>query len=231
LRIGNSESRPERFFAVSDGMTSCVCGAGPSVLQSQRDWIFQPSGCEARATLGQNRKKPTTLKELNPFRKSLIFNPFRVLILARDYPGLASRNRPNPGLNDPIPSGLTQGSCQYIKEQSNAVPPKTARNPPRLHNALIMKHLRRKSAFFAVYDGMPGGACGAELADLRPPGSSRRKTLPRRANPIILAPLMRSSPGAHPAPHLLRVFPSKFPETRLSHFPFARQPPAAGGRV
>jgi hypothetical protein len=120
------------FFAVFSGI--------PSIGWNAAIGFANPGGIEAlspglRGTSypGSKQREITTLKELNPFRKSLIFNPFRVVILARDYPGLASRNRPNPGLNDPIPSGLTQGSCQYIKEQSNAVPPKTARSPNLEH--------------------------------------------------------------------------------------------------
>ena len=42
--------------------------------------------------------------------------------------GRPSRNRANPGLNDPIPLGLTNGFLSHIAEPAIAIPLKTSRN-------------------------------------------------------------------------------------------------------
>ncbi len=45
--------------------------------------------------------------------------------------GSTSRNRANPGLNDAILSGLSDGPLKQMGETSFPIPPKTARNLPR----------------------------------------------------------------------------------------------------
>jgi hypothetical protein len=53
-------------------------------------------GCEERATLGENHGKNPTLKGLSLIHKVLLFNPFRVVTLAGDYPGLALKESGQP---------------------------------------------------------------------------------------------------------------------------------------
>ncbi len=69
-------------------------------------------GCAPRATLGGNTEKSQL--------SGLWFNGITQ--------GRPSRNRANPGLNDPIPSGLKDGSLSPCDEQVIFIPPKTAKN-------------------------------------------------------------------------------------------------------
>jgi hypothetical protein len=55
-------------------------------------------------------RKATTLKGLDLIHQDLIFNPFRVVTIVWDDPGLALRHRANPGLHVSIPSGLEDDS-------------------------------------------------------------------------------------------------------------------------
>jgi hypothetical protein len=66
-------------------------------------------GCEAREI--------TTLKELHLVHPALRCNPFRVVKYNTATQGRPSRNRANPGLNDPIPLGLKTRPLQYLERR------------------------------------------------------------------------------------------------------------------
>jgi hypothetical protein len=83
------------------------------LIESQRDSIAQPRVASRRATLGHVKRERTTLKGLrpganpgpNPQRYDA--TPVGLKIISRITPRVGA-GRANPGLDDPIPSGLNE---------------------------------------------------------------------------------------------------------------------------
>ena len=80
------------------------------------------------------------------FHKSLICNPFRVLIFLVATQRRPSRNRANAGLNDTIRLGLKNRQFPRLAAHTFSIPPKTAKNPANQSKLLSMNYLRTKSS-------------------------------------------------------------------------------------
>jgi hypothetical protein len=104
-----TDHKGKRFFAVFSGLQATVWRGVP-MCQAIRD---NPKGIEStspglRGTSypGGMTEKSQTLKGLHLFHKSLICNPFRVVIFLLATQRRPSLNRANAGLRDTIPLGL-----------------------------------------------------------------------------------------------------------------------------
>jgi len=128
---------------------------GVPMCQAIRD---NPNGIESispglRGTSypGGMTEKSQTLKGLHLFHKSLICNPFRVVIFLVATQRRPSLNRANAGLRDAIPLGLKNRPLHQVgSPYTFSIRPKTAKNQKKQHKFFSLCSLRSFAAMILL---------------------------------------------------------------------------------